>query len=43
MNAANYQEPKMLMVDSKDGHVVDLEKSGLVPKYAIKQVSTLIS
>nr|CAH0099418.1 unnamed protein product [Daphnia galeata] len=29
-------EPKLQIVDSKDGHVMDLEKSGLVPHYTAK-------
>ncbi|XP_046455917.1 enkurin-like isoform X2 [Daphnia pulex] len=29
-------EPKLQIVDSKDGHVMDLEKSGLVPHYTTK-------
>lgn len=39
---ANCREPRFQIVDSKDGHVMDLVKSGLVPVYLDKHVSSEI-
>lgn len=36
---ANYREPRCQVVDSRDGHVMDVVKSGLVPVFKEKQVS----
>ena len=38
MDPIHCHEPKLQIVDSKDGHVMDLEKSGLVPHYTAKSV-----
>lgn len=37
-DVANYHDIKPQMVDSKDGHVMNLEKSGLVPQFVKKPV-----
>lgn len=41
-DVANYHEPKLQVVDSKDGHTMDLEKSGLVPHFITKPVNQII-